>query len=74
MSRFKLMLMAVAILMTAAATQPAKSTPCILYSACRFCDDGMKQQPCWVTQCPANGVPRYSGCGDCVDGCVPYEL
>ncbi|HEX4963728.1 MAG TPA: hypothetical protein VF173_23075 [Thermoanaerobaculia bacterium] len=74
MSRFKLMLMAVAILMTAVATQPAKSTPCILYSACRLCADGATQQPCYVTRCPATAPPHYFNCGDCVTNCVPYDI
>ena len=75
MSRFKLMLMAVAILMTAAAaTAPPVEGVCVLYSACRLCADGVTQQPCDVTRCPVNGVPHYFNCGDCVTDCVPFDI
>ena len=68
MNRFKLLLVAAAVLMTTVAVRPAKSDVCIAYGICRACTT-TTSQPCLVTRC-GTSTPHYS-CGTCVTNCVP---
>jgi hypothetical protein len=65
MTRFKLLLVAVAVLMTTAAVQPAKSQGCILRGSCRPCADVLTKQPCKTNPCTGESV-----CGTCSTHCV----
>ena len=67
MTRFKLLLVVAALLVTSVvAVRPAQSD-CILRGLCRACiATHPMAQPCRYNPCPAEYV-----CGDCVDHCVP---
>jgi len=67
MNRFKLLLVAAAVLMTTVAVRPAKSDVCITYGICQACTS-TKSQPCRVVRC---GTTTHTTCGTCVTNCVP---
>jgi hypothetical protein len=67
MTRFKLLLVAAALLTTTLAVRPAKSDGCILEGLCRPCiATHPMAQPCKHNPCTGEYV-----CGTCVDHCVP---
>jgi len=68
MTRFKLLLVAAAVLMTTVAVRPAKSDVCIAYGICRTCTS-TTSQPCRVTRCGTN--PAHYSCGSCTTNCTP---
>jgi hypothetical protein len=68
MNRFKLLLVAAAVLMTTVAVRPAKSDSCIAYGICRACTT-TRSQPCTVVRCGTN--PAHYNCGTCTTNCVP---
>ena len=67
MNRFKLLLVAAAVLMTTVAVRPAKSDVCIAYGLCRACTS-TRSQPCTVVRC---GTTTHTTCGTCTTNCVP---
>ncbi|HEX9943451.1 MAG TPA: hypothetical protein VGG03_15660 [Thermoanaerobaculia bacterium] len=67
MTRFKLMLLAAAVLMTTVAVRPAKSDACFIYGVCQSCSP-TKSKPCRVVQC---GTQKTTSCGSCTTNCVP---
>lgn len=71
MTRFKLLLVAAAVLMTSVAVRPAQSDSCIAYGICRTCTT-TKSQPCIVTRCGTN--PSTYNCGTCTTNCVPPNV
>jgi hypothetical protein len=72
MTRFKLLLLATALVLTAAAAaRPAKSDVCIVFGTCRTCTATTKQ-PCIVVQCPPS--PARFNCGSCSTDCVPPDI
>lgn len=67
MSRFKLLLAAAVLVVTAAATQPAKSVGCINQGSCQPCISTHPQaKPCFFNPCTGVLI-----CGSCSDHCVP---
>jgi hypothetical protein len=69
MSRFKLLLAAAVLMVSAVATQPAKSTDCINQGSCMACVPSSttpRARPCFYNPC--TGVLT---CGSCSDHCVP---
>ncbi len=67
MTRFKLLLVATAVLLTSVATRPAESD-CLLQGLCRHCDSPILtlEQPCKYNPCTGEYI-----CGSCTDHCVP---
>jgi hypothetical protein len=66
MNRFKLLLVAVAVLVSTVAVQPAKSDSCILQGLCRTCNTAVPtKQPCKFNPCTGEYI-----CGTCVTNCV----
>jgi hypothetical protein len=67
MTRFKLLLVAAAVVMTTLAAQPAKSDGCILQGLCRSCIGPTPgyQEPCKYNPCTGEYV-----CGSCTDHCI----
>jgi len=67
MTRFKLLLVAVAVLVsTAVAVPPAKSDTCILQGLCRNCLTPIpEKQPCKYNPCTGEYI-----CGTCTTHCV----
>lgn len=68
MTRFKLLLVAAAVLTTTMAVRPAKSDSCIAYGICQSCTT-TTSRPCLVTRCGTN--PAHYSCGSCTTNCVP---
>lgn len=68
MTRFKLLLVAAAVLTTTMAVRPAKSDTCILQGLCRPClgPTSTSRQPCKYNPCTGGYI-----CGTCTDHCVP---
>ncbi|HEV8580596.1 MAG TPA: hypothetical protein VGX68_16135 [Thermoanaerobaculia bacterium] len=71
MTRFKLLLLAAALVLTTAASSPAKSDACFAYGICRSCTP-TTSQPCFVVQCPPR--PANYNCGSCTTNCVPPDI
>ncbi len=71
MKRPKVLLLACAFLLTAAAlTGPAKSDACFIFGMCKPCISPApgQGQPCTVVVC---GTHRTENCGTCTTNCVP---
>jgi hypothetical protein len=68
MTRFKLLLVAAAVLMTTVAVRPVRSDACIAYGICQSCTT-TKSRPCLVTRCGTN--PAHYSCGSCTTSCTP---
>ncbi|HET9210221.1 MAG TPA: hypothetical protein VFR03_07475 [Thermoanaerobaculia bacterium] len=68
MTRFKLLLVAAAVLMTTVAVRPVRSDSCIAYGICQSCTT-TKSRPCLVTRCGTN--PAHYSCGTCTTDCTP---
>ena len=72
MNRFKLLLVALAVLVSTVAVRPAKSDDtCIFFGLCRDCPatnplTPPEKQPCRVNPCTGESV-----CGTCSTHCVP---
>jgi hypothetical protein len=70
MKRFKLLLLGVALVLTAVAARPAKSDACFAYGICQSCSP-TTAKPCTVVQC---GAKRTTNCGSCTTNCVPPDF
>jgi hypothetical protein len=65
MTRFKLLLVAAALLTTTVAVRPAESD-CILQGLCRPCNStATYQQPCKYNPCTGEYI-----CGTCTNNCI----
>jgi hypothetical protein len=70
MSRFKLLLVAASLLVTAVSVRPVKSDTCILQGFCQPCPSPTPltspARPCKYNPCTGELI-----CGTCRDHCVP---
>jgi hypothetical protein len=66
MTRFKLLLVAAAVLVSTVAVQPVKSDGCLLQGLCRTCNTVVPtKQPCKFNPCTGEYI-----CGSCTTNCV----
>jgi len=66
MTRFKLLLAAVAVLVSTVAVQPAKSDTCLLEGLCQSCNTVVPmKRPCKFNPCTGEYL-----CGSCSTHCV----
>lgn len=68
MTRFKLLLLAIAVSLAGFAAHPAASDACFIVGVCRACTP-TTSQPCYRVTCGTKTT--YNNCGSCTTNCVP---